>query len=93
MQLVVNDSQNEDTSEREPILGQSESLHRSIESSSSCEIITVGGNHAITDDDPQNLHVDENCQLVNADQPQCRICLDSGGLIVPICRVSVLLYL
>ncbi|PON53162.1 Zinc finger, RING-CH-type [Parasponia andersonii] len=85
MQLVLNDSYSEDISEREPILGQSDSLHRSVESSSSCEITTVGGDHAIIDEDLQNLRVDENCQLVNADQPQCRICLDSGGedLIAP----------
>lgn len=93
MQLVSNDSHNQDISECEPILGQSDSLHRPVESSSSCEIITVAGDHAITDEDLQDLHVDENCQLVNADQTQCRICLDSGGLSVPMCLVFVFLYL
>ncbi|KAF4347586.1 uncharacterized protein LOC115712734 [Cannabis sativa] len=87
MQLAINDSHNEEISEREPILGQSESLHRSVgsSSSSSCEIITVEGDHAIADEDGINVRVEENCQLVNADLPQCRICLDSGGedLIAP----------
>ncbi|XP_062109920.1 uncharacterized protein LOC133821789 isoform X2 [Humulus lupulus] len=85
MQLVINDSHNEDISEREPILCQSESSHRSVESSASCEIITIGGDHAISDEDGLNVRVEDNCQLVNADQPQCRICLDSEGedLIAP----------
>ncbi|EXB37442.1 E3 ubiquitin-protein ligase MARCH8 [Morus notabilis] len=83
--MQLNDSRKEDISEREPILGQSDSEDRFVESSSSCEIVTVGGDHAIIDQDLQNLHVDEICQLVNADQPQCRICLDSGeeDLIAP----------
>lgn len=89
--MQLNDSREEDISEREPILGQSDSEDRFVESSSSCEIVTVGGDHTIIDQDLQNLHVDEICQLVNADQPQCRICLDSGGLMLPIsiCLVTL----
>lgn len=83
--MQLNDSHKEDISERQPILGQSDSEHRFIESSSLCEIVTVGGDNDIVDEDLQNLHVDESCQLVNTDQLQCRICLDSEGedLIAP----------
>ncbi|KAL5554596.1 hypothetical protein UlMin_041997 [Ulmus minor] len=86
MQLVLNDSHKEDTSECEPILCQSDSRDRSIESSSSYEITTAGEDYDIVDDEEsQNLNADESCQLVNAEQPQCRICLDHGGedLIAP----------
>uniref|UniRef100_A0A5B7ALZ6 Putative E3 ubiquitin-protein ligase MARCH1 n=1 Tax=Davidia involucrata TaxID=16924 RepID=A0A5B7ALZ6_DAVIN len=85
MQLVSHDSQAEDSSETEPILCQSNIVQRSEESSSSFEIRTVGGDCSTIDDDSQCLDVDENCNLVNAEQPQCRICLDVGGedLIAP----------
>lgn len=87
--MQLNDSHEEDISERQPILGQSDSEHRFIESSSLCEIVTVGGDNDIVDEDLQNLHVDESCRLVNTDQLQCRICLDSEGLMLPICLVTV----
>ncbi|KAE7997520.1 hypothetical protein FH972_002149 [Carpinus fangiana] len=87
-QLVSNDSHREDISETEPILSRPGNLQRSEESSSSslsCEITTVGGDFSVINDDSQNLHLDESRHLVNTDQPQCRICLDSGGedLIAP----------
>ncbi|XP_059456583.1 uncharacterized protein LOC132186613 isoform X2 [Corylus avellana] len=88
MQLVSNDSHREDISETEPILSRPGDLQRSEESSSSslsCEITTVGGDFSVFNDDSQNLHLDESRHLGNTDQPQCRICLDSGGedLIAP----------
>lgn len=86
MQLVSSDSHNEDISESEPILSQSESLQRSEESSSasssslsSSEITAVSGDCVVVAD-LHNLYVDETSHLVNADQPQCRICFDIGGL-------------
>ncbi|XP_031272223.1 E3 ubiquitin-protein ligase MARCH8 [Pistacia vera] len=91
MQLVSSDSHNEDVSESEPILSQSESLQRSEESSSvssssssSSEITAVRGDCVVVAD-VHDLYVDETSHLVNADQPQCRICFDIGGedLIAP----------
>lgn len=78
MQLVSNDSQQEDASENEPILRQSDIL-RSVDSSFSSEIITVGGDHVVTDEDLEDVHADESSRLVNLEQPQCRICLDNAG--------------
>ncbi|XP_027342300.1 E3 ubiquitin-protein ligase MARCH8 [Abrus precatorius] len=80
MQLASNGDK-EECSESEPILNQHLNLPPSAESSFSCEIIPATPN----DDDLQNVHVDETCHLVNADQSQCRICLDIGGedLIAP----------
>lgn len=77
MHLVLGDSQPEDCSEKEPILALSGTAHRSIESSS-IEIRTIDDDPSVTPDGLQN-YVDESCSLVNADQLQCRICLDSGG--------------
>lgn len=84
MQLVSNDSRTEDFSETEPILSQSYSAERSEESISSIEI-TVSGDVSVTIDDSPSPDADENCSLVPADQPLCRICLDTGGedLIAP----------
>ncbi|CAK9146098.1 unnamed protein product [Ilex paraguariensis] len=79
MQLVSNDSRAEDSSETEPILCQSDSLERSEEPSSLVEIIIVGGDGSVASDDSKSLGTAENSCLVNADQLQCRICLDSGG--------------
>ncbi|KAF2317699.1 hypothetical protein GH714_039596 [Hevea brasiliensis] len=81
MQLVSNDSHKEDISESEPILCQSTTLHHSEESSSSCEIISI----ARDCDDLEGVQIDETYHLVNPDQPQCRICLDTAGedLIAP----------
>lgn len=80
MQLVSNGSQSEDISETEPILSQSTTAGSSKDTLSSCEIRLVDA-----DDDCQNFDSDEHCNLVNADQLQCRICLDNGGedLIAP----------
>lgn len=90
MQLASNESYNKDISESEPILPQPDILQRSEESSSSCssssssssssEITAVREDCVVSADDLQNLHVDETSYLVNDDQPQCRICLDIGGL-------------
>ncbi|XP_071901239.1 uncharacterized protein [Coffea arabica] len=84
MQLVSNDSRAEDILETEPILSQSATAKRSEESSSSIEI-TVSGEFSLTVDDSPSGDADENCSLVHADQPLCRICLDTGGedLIAP----------
>nr|AFK34198.1 unknown [Lotus japonicus] len=73
MQLASNNDK-EECSETEPILNQQASSRE--DSSFSCEIIPAANNN----NDLQNVHVvDETCHLVNADQPQCRICLDIGG--------------
>lgn len=89
MQLVSSDGHNKDISESEPILSQSESLQRSEESSSasssssssltSSEITAARGDCVVVADDLQS-DVDETSHLMNADQPQCRICFDIGGL-------------
>ncbi|XP_042509900.1 E3 ubiquitin-protein ligase MARCHF8 [Macadamia integrifolia] len=85
MQLVSNYVQTEDVSETEPILNQSEIVCTSKESSSSCEIRLVVGDCSAAGDDRLSLDADERSNLVSADQPQCRICLDNGGedLIAP----------
>ena len=82
MQLASNGDK-EEYSESEPILNQHLNLQEygggGGESSFSCEII------AAANDDSHPVPLDESCHLVNADQPQCRICLDIGGedLIAP----------
>ncbi|MED6175630.1 hypothetical protein PIB30_080231, partial [Stylosanthes scabra] len=81
MQLASNGDK-EECSESEPILNQHLNLQYGGgggESSFSCEII------AAANDDSHPVPLDESCHLVNADQPQCRICLDIGGedLIAP----------
>ena len=78
MQLVSNDSRKEDISESEPILCQFDNSQRSEECSSSCEITAVGGD-CVVDSDDLDINVVETSHLVNADHPQCRICLDIGG--------------
>lgn len=77
MQLASNGDK-EECSESEPILNQ----QASGDSSFSCEIIAAGGDFApaANHDLQNNVPVDETCHLVNVDQPQCRICLDIGGL-------------
>lgn len=82
MQLVS--SVSEDSSETEPILCQTEIVQKSKESSSSCEIKPVGGDFSVADQDAEDLEADEAHSLVNADQPQCRICFDVGGLHYPV---------
>lgn len=90
MPLVSNDSHREDISESEPILPRPGNSQRSEESSSSlsCEITTVGGDFAVSNDNLQKLHLEESRHLVNTDQPQCRICLDSGGFYYISCLLS-----
>ncbi|XP_022716440.1 uncharacterized protein LOC111275362 isoform X4 [Durio zibethinus] len=85
MQLVSNDSRKEDISESEPILCQSDISQRSEECSSSFEITVIGGDCVVTSDDLEDINVDETSHLVNADHPQCRICLEIEGddLIAP----------
>ena len=78
MQLASNGN-NEECSESEPILSQHLNLQESGEFSSLCEITSVGLDLVVGNDDLQDVHIDETCPLVNADQPQCRICLDIGG--------------
>jgi len=76
MQFTSNGSQTDDASETEPILSKSSSTSSSKEPLSLCEIRPV---NADTDDDRQSIDADEHCSLVNAEQPQCRICFDSEG--------------
>lgn len=87
MQLVVSsERQTGDSLEREPILHQSDIAEKSEESSSSFEIRIEERDCAVLSDGTHyNDDVTEDCNLVNADQPQCRICLDIGGedLIAP----------
>ena len=92
MQLVSNDRRTEDSSETEPILHQSNIVQRSEESSSSSsfEIRTVSRDCSLSADDSQTIDVDEHCNLVTTDQPQCRICLDIGGLYYPSTSYSFL---
>ncbi|KAJ0965585.1 hypothetical protein J5N97_026723 [Dioscorea zingiberensis] len=72
MQLASHGSQGEEISETEPILQQSTTSDDFKEIQSSSEIRLVGD-----DNDPQILDADEQTNLVNADLPQCRICLDT----------------
>ena len=77
MQLVPNDRDKEDITECEPILCQSDISQRPAESSSSSEITAVLGDFPAVDEEAQIFDVNENSKLVNAEQPQCRICLDT----------------
>ncbi|KAK4773503.1 hypothetical protein SAY87_028522 [Trapa incisa] len=94
MQLAVNDGLREEISEIEPILHQFDTADRSegstyssSSSSSSCEITSSGVGELVIaiSDDASNFDADENSHLVNADLPQCRICLENEGedLIAP----------
>ncbi|KAL5699547.1 RING-type E3 ubiquitin transferase [Ranunculus cassubicifolius] len=85
MQLVSNDCRTRDVSETEPILPQFNASRRSIEATSSCEIQPLVDDCTVNDNDQQSLDADENCSLVNASEPICRICFDSEGedLIAP----------
>lgn len=79
MQLVQNDIEEEGSSETEPILQKSITVLRSKDSTSSCEIRTEDDNSLLVDDIHQSFDDNEQGNLVNDDQPQCRICLDIGG--------------
>ncbi|KAJ6727586.1 RING/FYVE/PHD ZINC FINGER SUPERFAMILY PROTEIN [Salix purpurea] len=86
MQLESNDSRQDDVSESEPILTQTNILlHSEEESSASREIKSLGRDSDVHVPELESIHIDETCHLVNPDQPQCRICLDIGGedLIAP----------
>ncbi|KAL3632805.1 hypothetical protein CASFOL_025789 [Castilleja foliolosa] len=85
MQLVLHDIRTEDASETEPILLQpSSTAARSKESSSSVEI-NVSVDPFVASSDSLVSEIDEDICLVRADQPLCRICLDTEGedLIAP----------
>ncbi|XP_077238497.1 RING/FYVE/PHD zinc finger superfamily protein [Tasmannia lanceolata] len=71
------DNQEEETSETAPILPFN--VLKSKESQSSCEIRIDFDDSSVVENDRQSLDIDECCNLVNDDQPQCRICLDIGG--------------
>ncbi|KAL0319538.1 UNVERIFIED_CONTAM: hypothetical protein Sangu_2110000 [Sesamum angustifolium] len=85
MQLAQHDIRTEDTSETEPILSQSSTAERSEECSSSIEITVGVDSCTIAATDLSIPDIDEDIALVRADQPQCRICLDTEGedLIAP----------
>ncbi|MBA0598028.1 hypothetical protein Gorai_007808, partial [Gossypium raimondii] len=55
------------------------------QTSEECEIAAVGGDCIVVSEDLEEINVDETSHLVNADHPQCRICLDNEGddLIAP----------
>jgi hypothetical protein len=92
MQLVSNDSRQEDFSESEPILSQSNILQQSEEeSSSSREIKSLGRDCDVHVAELESICIDETSLLVNPDQPQCRICLDIGGLFYLVCLVPFFL--
>ncbi|XP_006850891.2 E3 ubiquitin-protein ligase MARCH1 isoform X1 [Amborella trichopoda] len=83
MQLISNGDQAEDMSDAKPTLcGPGVA---SQDGSSSREAKSVPGDIALVDSDLQILDADENDSLVNADRPQCRICLEVEGedLIAP----------
>ncbi|KAL2932886.1 E3 ubiquitin-protein ligase MARCH8 [Bienertia sinuspersici] len=76
MQLALNGSVGEDSSETQPILSESLIAEDSQETTL-CEIRTVDGEiSAVTD-----VGSDGSYSLVNSEQPQCRICLDNEGLL------------
>lgn len=79
MQLVPDDNRTEDISETEPILSRPSRVESSEESSSSIEI-TVCGDCSVSSDDLPSPDIHQNYSLVQTDQPQCRICLDSEGV-------------
>ncbi|XP_011072761.1 E3 ubiquitin-protein ligase MARCH8 isoform X2 [Sesamum indicum] len=85
MQLAQHDIRTEDTSETEPILSQSSTAERSEECSSSIEITVGVDSSTIAAADLSIPDIAENIALVRAEQPQCRICLDTEGedLIAP----------
>ncbi|KAK4427489.1 hypothetical protein Salat_1517800 [Sesamum alatum] len=85
MQLAQHDIRTDDTSETEPILSQCSAAERSEECSSSIEITVGVDSSTIAAADLSVPDIDEDIALVRADQPQCRICLDTEGedLIAP----------
>ncbi|KAK9734135.1 hypothetical protein RND81_04G117200 [Saponaria officinalis] len=81
MQLASNESRGEDSSETEPILSETHIVEQCQEDTL-CEIRTIDENDLVAN---ELTNADENCSLVNPEQPQCRICLDIEGkdLIAP----------
>lgn len=81
MQILPNDSRVEDGSETEPILTHS----NVVDESSHAIEITVSEDSSASSDDSSSIEVDGSRLLFNAEQPQCRICLDTEGedLIAP----------
>lgn len=79
MQLASNGSRGEDSSETEPILSESHIVEECQEHSL-FEIRTVVGDSLVVTD----VDADENCNLVNSEQAQCRICLENGGILPPL---------
>lgn len=67
-----------EVSDSQPTSSQLNLIERSTEHLASCEINPVS-----VDDDNDNEHIDANeeTHLVIQDVPQCRICLDSEGLL------------
>lgn len=84
MRLASNDSCREDGPETVPILSESHNAEEPQESTPLCEIRTVDGDTLVAND-TSCIDNNETCGLVNSDQSQCRICLDSEGkdLIAP----------
>ena len=76
MQFTSNGSQADDASETEHILSPPIGMSSSKEPLTLCEIRPV---NADTDDNRQIIDANEHCSLVDAEQPQCRICFDSEG--------------
>lgn len=83
MQIVSNDSLAGDGSEREPIL-----THPNVVEESSPAIeITVSGDCSTNSDDSSSFEADGSQLLLNIEQPQCRICLDTEGFVYMLCQV------
>lgn len=73
MELVPCRNQSSEASEIDPILCPSTSKDNSDGSEFTSEIKLVG------DSDCDSLEADEISSLVATEQPQCRICLETGG--------------
>ena len=77
MQLTSNDD-HEDFSNMASLLHRPNSMCTSIEPLSCSEIRPTETVILVGDDDDGETF-DEHSNLIDADQPQCRICLDTGG--------------
>lgn len=78
MQLASNNGFGEDSSESVPILSAPLIAEESQEFILS-EIRTVDGDTSVVID----VDAEEDCSLINSEQ-QCRICLDSEGILPPV---------
>ncbi|KAK9097507.1 hypothetical protein Sjap_023004 [Stephania japonica] len=83
--LVSNDNEAEEASETDPILRRPDDVGRDDGSSSSCEIGPIEGNSSVANEGYLSIEVDKDSDVVDPEQPQCRICLDNEGedLIAP----------